>query len=194
MTISTLVKGFAGALTAAAIYAMAAVPAGALTLVDPPTQTNTPMTVIFTATATESLVIDEGYQVNDLETLTNNVVMLLGGGPNILGSIWQYRFAALGSNSYTFADGTLIPALGFAGQDPPGTDTFYQKFATVPGDTYIYSFDYSNNTGGHGATPSKLVATATSVPEAGTWAMLLLGFAGLGLAGYRARRGAVSIA
>ena len=195
MTTSTLVKGFAGALTAAALYATAAAPASAamLTLTDPPTQTNTPEAVTFTATATESLVIAEGYQVNDLETLTNNTVTLSGGGPNLLGSTWQSRFAALGSNSYTFSDGSLVPALGFAAQDPPDLDTFYQIFATVPGDTYTYSFGYSNNTAGFGATPSKLVVTATSAPEPSTWAMLLLGFMALGLAGHRARRTAASI-
>jgi hypothetical protein len=201
MTISTLVKGFAGALTAAAIYATGAGQAGAttVTLTDPPTQTSTPMTVVFKATATQSIVIDEGLQVNDLETLTNNMVTLSGGGPNLLGSTWQYRFAAPAStsNSYTFNDGTLVPALGFGGAaqtNPSNMDTFYQIFATVPGDTYVYSFDYSNNTAGFGAAPSELVATASSVPEASTWAMLVLGFAGLGLVGYRARRAAVSIA
>jgi hypothetical protein len=139
-------------------------------------------------------VIDEGYQVNDLETLTDNTVTLSGGGPNLLGSTWQQRFAAVGSLSWTISDGTLVPELGFGAQDLPFMDTFYQKFATVPGDTYTYSFDYSNNITGFGATPSKLVVTATSVPEASTWAMLLLGFASLGFASYRARRVAASIA
>ena len=195
MTISTLVKGFAGALTAAGIYATAAAPAGAtmITLTDPPTQSSTPMTVTFTATATELIVIDEGYQVNDLETLTDNMVTLSGGGANLLGPTWQSRFAAAGSNAYTFNDATPVPALGFAAQDPPYIDTFYQIFATAPGDTYVYSFNYSNNTAGFGATPSKLVVTASSVPEPMTWAMLLLGFAGLGVIGYRARRSTVSI-
>ena len=34
----------------------------------------------------------------------------------------------------------------------------------------------------------------TAVPEPSTWAMMLIGFAGLGFAGYRASRKAVSIA
>ena len=53
MTIATLTKGFAGALTATAIYAAAAAPAGAamLTLKDQPTQLNTPETLVFTATS-----------------------------------------------------------------------------------------------------------------------------------------------
>jgi outer membrane lipase/esterase len=35
---------------------------------------------------------------------------------------------------------------------------------------------------------------ATSVPEPSTWAMLLAGFAGLGFAGWRARRSAAQAA
>ena len=195
MTISTLVKGFAGALMAAiAARRPPQRAATTLTLTNPPTQSGTLETLVFTATATELLVIDEGYQVNDLETLTNNMVTLSGGGPNLLGSAWQSRFAAVGSLSYTFNDGTPVPALGFAAQDPPNLDTFYQIFATVPGDTYTYSFNYSNNTAGFGATPSKLVVTASSVPEPSTWAMLLLGFVGVGFATYRAQRRADSIA
>jgi hypothetical protein len=192
MTNSTLVKSFAGALMAAAIYGGVAVPAGAatntITLINGSNESD--VTLVFTARATESFVIVEGYQVNNLETLTNNMVTLSDGGPNLLGSMWHSGFAALGSNSYTFNDGTPVPALGFAAQDPPNVDTFSQMFATVPGKSYTYSFDYSNNTApGLGrATDSLLVATASSVPEASIWAMLLLGFAGLGLVSYRARR------
>jgi hypothetical protein len=196
MAISTIVKGFAGALTAAAISVAAAGQAGAttLTLTNPPTQKNTPMTVTFTARGTEGIVFDEGYQVNDIEYLTDNMVTLSGGGPNLLGSTWGHVFAAMGSISFTYNDGTPVPALGFAAQDPPLVDSFYQMFATAPGDTYTYSFNYTNNNTGGGATPSLLVASVNSVPEASTWAMMLLGFVGLGLAGYRARRAAVSIA
>jgi hypothetical protein len=33
-----------------------------------------------------------------------------------------------------------------------------------------------------------------AIPEPSTWAMMLLGFAGLGYAGYRGRRSAVAVA
>jgi PEP-CTERM motif len=195
MTTSTLVKSFAVALTAAAIYGAAAVPAGAATITLTNHSNETDVTLVFTATATESFVLVEGYQVNDIEKVTNNTVTLSSGGPNLLGSTWQQGFAAVGSNSFTFNDGTSVPGLGFAAQNPPDVDTFYQAFATVVGQSYTYSFDYSNNTGNLGlATNSLLTATASSVPEASTWAMLLFGFAGLGLAGYRVRRVAASIA
>ena len=194
MTTSTLVKSFAVALTAAAIYGAGAVSAGAasntITLTNSPNESD--VTLVFTARATESFVLVEGYQVNDIETVTNNTVALSGGGPNLLGPTWQQGFAAVGSNSFTFSDGTPVPGLGFAAQDPPDVDAFYQAFATVVGHSYTYSFDYKNNTGDVGLpTHSLLTATASSVPEASTWAMLLLGFAGLGFAGYRARRSAI---
>jgi hypothetical protein len=197
MTISTLVKSFAAALTAAAIYGAAVVPAGAatntITLINGSNESD--VTLVFTARAIESFVLVEGYQVNDVETVTNNMVTLSGGGPNLLGSTWQQGFAAVGSNSLTFPDGTSVPGLGFSAQNPPDVDTFYQAFATVVGQSYTYSFDYKNNTAKLGlATNSLLTATAESVPEASTWAMLLLGFVGLGFASYRVRRAAASIA
>src|ERR1700719_2280705 len=103
MTISTLVKSFVAALTATAIYGAAAVPAGAatntITLTNHPDESD--VTLVFTATATESFVLVEGYQVKDIETVTNNIVTLSGGGPNLLGSTWQQGFAAVGSNSFT---------------------------------------------------------------------------------------------
>ena len=34
--------------------------------------------------------------------------------------------------------------------------------------------------------------TSTAIPEASTWAMMVLGFAGLGFAGFRARRTAIA--
>jgi hypothetical protein len=36
------------------------------------------------------------------------------------------------------------------------------------------------------------VVVTASVPEASTWAMMLVGFAGLGFAGFRARRTAIA--
>jgi hypothetical protein len=41
---------------------------------------------------------------------------------------------------------------------------------------------------GYNQTPGEAIATGSSVLEPSTWAMMLLGFAGLGLAGYRASR------
>jgi hypothetical protein len=43
-------------------------------------------------------------------------------------------------------------------------------------------------------SPDESVAVFAAVPEPSTWAMMLLGFAGLGLAGWRSRRRSVAIA
>jgi hypothetical protein len=48
---------------------------------------------------------------------------------------------------------------------------------------------------GYNQTPGGPIATGSSVPEPATWAMMLVGFAGLGFAGYRAsRRTAAAVA
>jgi hypothetical protein len=55
-------------------------------------------------------------------------------------------------------------------------------------------FYYVELTGNAGRGVSPGVSFSASVPETSTWAMLTLGFAGLGFAGFRARRTAISIA
>jgi hypothetical protein len=197
MTMSTLVKSFAVALTAG-IISMAGVGQGGaatqlLSLTNPAAQSNTPENLVFTATGTQAILIVQGFQMPDIETLADNVVTPSGGGPNLLAPTWVYEFAPGGSNSFTFNDGTSVAGLGFAGETPPNMDTFLQRFATVPGDSYTYSFLYSNDTGNNGAVPSQLLVSV-AVPETSIWAMLLLGFAGLGFASYRAHRAAASIA
>ena len=139
-------------------------------------------------------MIDQGYQVNDIEKLTNNVVTLSGGGPNLLGSSWRYAFAAVGSNAYTFNDGSSVPALGFAAQNPRYFDTFYQTFATVPGDIYTYSFNYWNNTDWLWRYAFKARRDGYQRSRGFDLGLLLLGFAGLGFASYRGSHNAVATA
>jgi hypothetical protein len=47
---------------------------------------------------------------------------------------------------------------------------------------------------GFNDSPGGSIATGASVPEPSTWAMMLLGFVGLGFAGYRASRKSVALA
>lgn len=62
--------------------------------------------------------------------------------------------------------------------------------------TYIAYFSYSGKLGGGGSetnitNPASVVVTA--VPEPGTWAMMTLGFLGLGLVAYRRRAGSARL-
>jgi hypothetical protein len=70
--------------------------------------------------------------------------------------------------------------------------------STSPYQLYSYTFtattggqlSFGDNTAGNQDIGNILdnVTLSTGIPEASTWAMMLLGFAGLGYAGYRARR------
>jgi hypothetical protein len=54
-----------------------------------------------------------------------------------------------------------------------------------PGLGPVYVFGAANSARSDEATGFALLGTQLSVPEPSTWTMLLLGFAGLGYAGYR---------
>jgi PEP-CTERM motif len=76
------------------------------------------------------------------------------------------------------------------------SDTFLTDTSTYSGATFA-SLGVTPGryewTWGSGANQNfTLVIGGRPVPEPSTWAMMLLGFAGLGLAGYRARAAATS--
>jgi hypothetical protein len=73
------------------------------------------------------------------------------------------------------------------------------SYGDVANGSYLASFTFTlNQTAGGaisgGETFSVPPTGDPAAPELSTWAMMGLGFAGLGFAGYRSRRGAVSIA
>ena len=84
----------------------------------------------------------------------------------------------------TFADGTVIAPLGIE------TTTTCKKGVCTTSSAF---FDTSwTNTGFVNA--GNVINPVATVPEPSTWAMLLIGFAGLGFAGYRASRKNVALA
>jgi hypothetical protein len=130
-----------------------------------------------------------GYDVVSFEDVYFNGVST-SGGPSLLGGSWAFTPAAGGSLANTFDDGTSVPGLIFGGLSVGYFDTFSQTFATTPGETYMYSFTFTQGND----RPSELVVTSTAaavtptIPEPSTRAMILFGFAALGFVGYRTSR------
>jgi hypothetical protein len=104
---------------------------------------------------------------------------------NVLGI--SFTVSSVSSTSVEFAQ-TLAPSSGFGG---PGTYGTLVVDSTAPTGTVDYSIDYSTmTTPGGGLIPATISGTvdgpvAAAVPEPATWAMALLGFAGLGFAAHR---------
>ncbi len=144
----------------------------------------------FVATASTTTLSVAGYQtLANWEAASNSVTT--GGGPNLLGTVWTLVPASSGSLAEQFPDGTGVNELLFAAT--MGLfDTFSQTFATTPGDTYTYAFVFYNYPSPDNEPSGLLITTSAGavsvIPEPSTWAMMMIAFVGLGVAGYRARR------
>jgi hypothetical protein len=165
-----------------------------LNLINAPVQSSTPYSLPFVAVDSTTTVTIEGYNVHAFEYSESNGVFLGGAGPNLLGPTWEFTPAADGSAAGQIDDGTAVAGLYFGGLFEGEYDAFSQTFATTPGSSYtvelLYTNPESNNPTGFMVTTTG----ASTVPEPSTWAMMLLGFAGLGYVGYRTTRKAASIA
>ena len=99
-----------------------------------------------------------------------------GGGASSLGFINTLP-APIGVFSVTVCSGApsvLSLACSNGGSNPVST-----RAAIVIGDSVVFTPDLT--------TVTLVSSVSTSVPEASTWAMMLVGFAGLGFAAYRQR-------
>ena len=94
-------------------------------------------------------------------------------------------------DAFFFVDGNLVTGLGGVHADSPApTDT-----VTLSAGVHDIELFYADRYQTQAALNFGLDSTGIApVPEASTWAMMGLGFAGLGFAGFRARRSAISIA
>jgi hypothetical protein len=79
---------------------------------------------------------------------------------------------------FTYSDNALLDYSNYIGPDGGTSSNFY---FTAPKDS-SFALDLVNAEG-------QTFQLALGTPESSTWAMMLLGFAGLGFAGYRASRG-----
>ncbi|HEX3115787.1 MAG TPA: PEPxxWA-CTERM sorting domain-containing protein [Bradyrhizobium sp.] len=182
--------GTAGA--AAVLLASGSVQATVLlNLVDAPATpgSGTVFNLEFVASDTSTIISIGGYQVPGFEQTVQNGLFLNGTGANLLGSAWNLTPAASGSLTFTFNDGTSVPALLFLGTTVGSYDTYAQTLATTIGDSYTLSFHYVNSIGGDGSNGLLVTEVGANqvaaVPEPSTWAMMILGFCGLGFLAYR---------
>jgi hypothetical protein len=86
-----------------------------------------------------------------------------------------FAFTSTVGISFETAAGQSINIFSFDGQSTPLTGNAYGELTSTPSAFGVGHF------------------TLTAVPEASTWALMLIGFAGIGVAGYRAtQKGAVA--
>ena len=160
-----------------------------LNLINPTPNTSAIYDLGFTATGTSVTLTDAGYQVPGFTDFIHNSVAASGGGANLLSQTWVFTPAASGSDTSQFNDGTSVNALSFGGVVEGSYDQYSQTFATTPGTTYAYSFDIPNFAGNpNGFSVSVTNATVGAVPEPSSWAMMILGFVGVGAMAYRRRK------
>ena len=172
-----------------------------LTVTDTSALFEKPFLLPFTATATSTTISFQGYNASDFEyvygaSVTHN------GGANLLGDSWTKTPAASGSEAYQ----TTVRTLEFGGVSGK-FDTFSQTFETTPGAHYELTFDFAGSTfalfdlSAYSPSVISLLSelfnsnslrvlasgSAPSIPEPSTWAMMLIGLAGLGSLRYRWR-------
>ncbi len=174
-----------------------------LSLVNPPGQTGTKYDLAFTATAKTTTISIGGYQTIAYEYVSG-LSVTQGGGANLLSTTWTLTPGTLpgfGTDARIQPlDGN--PRLWFGGFSAWDYDTFSQTFATTQGANYLLTFNFTNDSFAGVSALLNFAATATgssallvatnglasAAPEPSTWAMALLGFAGLALVGYRRKR------
>ena len=188
------------AATAAALTLAA--PASAATLLDVtnlPVQSVIPQSFTFTATSASTKIDFQGYQVPGSLTLVNIFFAATGATPstanNLFGLHYTYTPSSCPSIFHAF-EGSDVPAFGASNLNFEGAceglyDSLAQTVSTTVGASYTLKFSLSNSAAG----PNGLRVFATdaavtgAVPEPATWAMMLLGFGGIGMVMRRRRTG-----
>jgi len=136
-----------------------------------------------------------GLNEMDLE-IANDV-----GGPDPVGTIVASAIISDLPTVLTFVNFTFSPeALLTPGASywllasmPDGTATAYWWAAYISPAAYPVAVSYNEGIFTLGSHTQPVMFTIDAVPEPSTWAMMLLGFAGLGVAAFRrARKGAIA--
>jgi hypothetical protein len=161
--------------------------------------TNEAMSFVFIAGSSTTTVGIAGYQVPAWMPVDDIFLNLTGDTTNLLAISWDFTAAASCSGAWqSVAPGAYgTNGLRFGDYCEGQYDTFSQAIGTTVGNSYTLGFIVSNPDISYSRedfVPSGLRVTASdavlaAVPEPATWTMMLIGFAGLGIAIRRRKPG-----
>lgn len=183
----------------AVAMAMVAAPAAAqVTLYDQtnlPQQFVTPLNLTFTATEANTTLNFQGYNIPSTTTLVNLFFNLTGTTQTTANNLLSTNYSYTPAPSNPFANLGSIGLYGardltFAGGTIGSYDTFSQTVATTIGSSYTLGLSFTEPGGGADGLriTTGAIASVPAVPEPTTWAMMLLGFGGMGVALRRRRK------
>jgi PEP-CTERM motif len=121
----------------------------------------------------------------------------VSGNYNFLNSSVHDSFLGVHRNAFSPANG-LLNALAYDDDAGPGSDSAITALGLLAGVSYFaVSSGFANTDFGRFTLtidgPGNIIGAGGGVPEPATWAMLIFGFAGIGVALRRRRSGAVAI-
>jgi hypothetical protein len=165
------------------------------------TQNATPQSFTFTATGASTVLNFQGYNLPGSTAIVNLFFGTSGSTPTTANNLLvgaAYTPTASGCGNYFGVDSnTAAQSFGAAGLYFGGTcagiyDTLTTSLNTTVGQAYTLRFDLSVFGGiNNGVRVSTGALTTGAVPEPATWAMMLIGFGGIGFAMRRQRKAAL---
>jgi hypothetical protein len=201
---------FKASLAAALIGLVAATAAEAATIIPYPDQgTENPTTYTFTANSNGSLV---AYFYGSGASFSENLGLLVNGvdrgtaldnHSTAFGTPYNFGNVNIGDTLVFYVD---VKTTGFkyysdiSMNDDKVNHVYSTAFAgdgTIPAGTYVGFEDLSQQDThwtDNNYRDEQFVFTVTAVPEPATWAMMILGFAGVGFLAYRRRHSALTAA
>jgi hypothetical protein len=133
-------------------------------------------------------------------SLSGFFVGSVSGTFSAAGSVMSMDSATIGSTSQTVVDRTIskgapsmTPAISISVSNPDIPGSILQPFSISSGLTgsgtyrFVFVGNFSAEQDMFTLSPQTINVTVSGVPEPSTWAMLLIGFAGVGFLAYRRR-------
>lgn len=146
----------------------------------------------FVAGADSTTIDFSGYDVPSYTSALDIRLVLQGNSTNLLGQTFAYTAAGCGALANQNGVGAFgTNNLTFGGTCAGSFDSFSQSLSTTIGSTYTLAFNVAAS--GRAASALRVSASNTlladsAVPEPATWAMMLVGFAAIGVGMRRKQR------